>query len=92
MYPKLSPKLCKIWVWSLIVLRTISALSRERVSKIRIFSLSQKSPVFIKGTQVQIWNSPYMFVFIQKQSPENFTFLILRILELVFREESLFKK
>ena len=31
---------------------------------------------------MQIWKSPYMFMFISKQYPENFTFLILRILEL----------
>ena len=34
-----------------------------------------------------------MFVFIQKQYPENFTFLILRILELFAREVcKVFKK
>ena len=31
---------------------------------------------------MQIWKSPYVFVFIEKQYPENFAFLILRILEL----------
>ena len=35
---------------------------------------------------MQIWKSPYMFVFIQKQYPENFAFLILRILELFTRK------
>ena len=35
-----------------------------------------------KGILMQIWKSPYMFVFMQKQYPENFAFLILRILEL----------
>ena len=35
---------------------------------------------------MQIWKSPYMFVFIKKQYPENFAFLILRILELFTRE------
>ena len=33
-----------------------------------------------------------MFVFIQKQYPENFTFLILRILELFAREFCKFYK
>ena len=37
--------------------------------------------LYIKGTLMQIWKS-YMFVFIWKQYPESFTFLILRILEL----------
>ena len=35
---------------------------------------------------MQIWKSPYMFVFIQKQPPENSAFLILRILGLFARE------
>ena len=34
---------------------------------------------------MQIWKSAYMFVFIEKHSPENFTFLILGILELYKR-------
>ena len=37
-----------------------------------------------KGTLMQIWKSPYMFVLIQKRYSENFAFLILRILELLF--------
>ena len=35
---------------------------------------------------MQIWKSPYMFMFIQKQNPESFAFLILRILELFYPE------
>ena len=35
---------------------------------------------------MQIWKSTYMFVFIEKYSPENFTFLILGILELYKRK------
>ena len=31
--------------------------------------------VYIKGTLMQIGKSTYMFVFIQKQYPENFAFL-----------------
>ena len=31
----------------------------------------------IKGTLMRMWKSLYMFVFIQKQYPENFTFLNL---------------
>ena len=34
---------------------------------------------------MQISKSPYMFVFIKKQYPENFALLILRILELFAR-------
>ena len=34
---------------------------------------------------MQIWKSPYMIVFIQKQYPENFAFLILGIVELYTR-------
>ena len=34
---------------------------------------------------MQILKSPYTFVLIEKQYPENFTFLILRILELFTR-------
>ena len=37
---------------------------------------------------MQIWKFPYMFVLIQKQYPENFAFLILRILELFVGEVS----
>ena len=36
----------------------------------------------VKGALMQIWKSPYMFVFIKKQYPEILAFLILRILEL----------
>ena len=39
-----------------------------------------------KGTLMQIWKSPYMFAFIWKQYPENFVFLILKVLELFARE------
>ena len=35
------------------------------------------------GTLTQIWNSHYLFVFTQKQYPENFAFFILIILELL---------
>ena len=42
---------------------------------------------------MQIWISPYMFVSIWKQNPENFVFwIILRILELYAREVSKFYK
>ena len=41
---------------------------------------------------MQILKSRYMFMFILKQHPENFTFLILGIIELFAREVSKFLK
>ena len=41
---------------------------------------------------MQIWKSPYMIVFVEKQYPENFALLILRILELFAREVCKFLK
>ena len=41
---------------------------------------------------MQIWKSRYMFGFIWKQYPENFTFLILKIIELFAREVCKFLK
>ena len=41
---------------------------------------------------MQIWKSPYMFVFIKKQYPENFSFLIIKILELFAYELCKFLK
>ena len=43
-------------------------------------------------TLMQISKSPYMFVFIWKQYPKKFTFLILRILDLFAREVCKFLK
>ena len=40
----------------------------------------------ILGYTNEIRKSRYMFVLISKQYPENFTFLLLRILELFARE------
>ena len=41
---------------------------------------------------MQIWKSLYMSVFVWKQYPENFAFLILVILELLAREVCKFLK
>ena len=41
---------------------------------------------------MQIWKSLYMFVFIQKQYPENFALLIGKIFELFAREIGKFLK
>ena len=41
---------------------------------------------------MQIYKSPCIFVFIWKQYPENFAFLILRILEFFAREVCKFHK
>ena len=46
----------------------------------------------IKGTLMHIWKSSYMFVVVLKQYPENFAFLILKILELFAREVCKFLK
>ena len=40
------------------------------------------SGCYFKGTLMQIWNCPYVDVLLKKYYPENFSFLILRILEL----------
>ena len=53
---------------------------------------SKRVPINLtKGTLIQIWKPPYMFVFMQKQYPD-FAFLILRILELFAREVCKFVK
>ena len=44
-----------------------------------------------KGTLMQIWKYPYIFMFI-KWYPENFAFLILSILELFTRKVCIFLK
>ena len=41
---------------------------------------------------MQIWKSPYMFVFILKQYPESVAFLVQRIIELFIREVCKFLK
>ena len=41
---------------------------------------------------MQIWKFQYMFVFIQKQYPENVAFLILKVLKLFTREVCKFLK
>ena len=46
----------------------------------------------LKDTLMQISESPYMFVFMYKKYPENFAFLIRRILELFAREVYKFSK
>ena len=46
----------------------------------------QKNALALKDTLMQIWKSPYIFVFIRKKYAENFAFLFLRILELYNRK------
>ena len=46
----------------------------------------------VKHALIQIWKSPYMFVFIQKQYPQIFAFFILRSLELFASEVCKFFK
>ena len=43
-------------------------------------------PQKFKGTLMQIWKSLCMYLFIWKYYPENFAFLILRIIELYTRK------
>ena len=57
-----------------------------------IWSILLFSQNSFKGTLMQIWKPPYMFVFIWKQYPGNFAFLILRILELFTRKDCKFLK
>ena len=59
-------------------------LQRFSFKPLKPFCLSSEQG--LKGTQMQIRKSQCMFVFIQKQYPENFAFLILRFLELFTRE------
>ena len=54
--------------------------------------LTGKFTFIIKGTLMQIWKYPNIFVFIWKQYPANFVFLILRTLELFMREDCEFLK
>ena len=46
----------------------------------------------LKGTIMQIWKSPYMFVFRQKQYLESVVFLILRTVKLFTRKVCKFLK
>ena len=48
--------------------------------------LRRKYKFSFKGTLMQIWKFPCMFLFIQKYYPENFAFLTLRILRLYTRK------
>ena len=50
-----------------------------------------RSQEILKGALMPIGKSPYMFVYIQKQFPENFAYLILTILELFAREVCKFR-
>ena len=46
--------------------------------------------MYFKGTLMQIYIFHYMFGFIEKQYPESFPFLILRILQSFTREAYIF--
>ena len=48
--------------------------------------------IALKDILKQIWKSPYMFVFMEKQLPNHFAFLILRILKLFVHEFCKFRK
>ena len=73
-------------------------LERSWKVKKEISKLRNRNIIFlrtiriIKSTLMEIWKSSYMFVFISKQYPENFVFLILRILKLLAHEVCNFLK
>ena len=50
------------------------------------FDTKHKLCYGLKGTLMQISKSPYIFLFIWKQHPENFVFLTLGIVELYTRK------
>ena len=64
------------------------AISMGEADPLVTIGLSSYYYIFntIKGTLMQIWKSLYVFGFRSKQYPENFAFLLLRILELFARE------
>ena len=51
-----------------------------------VFKLIGILQCILKGTLMQTWKYPNMFLFLQKYYPENFSFLILRILKLFTRK------
>ena len=75
-----------------VVIETLLLLVFFRFQTLTSAIYGSKEIAQFKGTLMQIWKSPYMFVFIWKQYPENFAFLILRIIELFAREVCIFLK
>ena len=62
-------------------------LSMGKWCLIKIYQFDcPKRPKQLKSILMQIWKSPYVFLFIQNQYLENLSFLILRILELFARD------
>ena len=90
-----SPNAGKYWPENLQILTLFTQCSLSifnHCSQFRKVTRRQKDNSFwcftlhwLKGTLMQIWKSPYMFVFIWKQYLENFAFLIPRIPELFTR-------
>ena len=72
----ISPKiwLGKAWEYADKVWKNKSAVNSTYFS----FKIKQ----WLKGTLMQIWKFPYMFVLMWKQYPENFALLTSRIVEL----------
>ena len=52
----------------------------------RVLNMPQYGWIYLKGTLMQIWKPPCIFLSIKKYYPENFVFLILRILKLYTRK------
>ena len=68
-----------------------SKLAADGLGTSTVVDENLKSSWF-KGTLMQIWKSPDIFVFIQNQYPESFALLILKIPELFAREVCTFLK
>ena len=60
--------------------------SKDLYKGIFLHAIIVRETIIVKGTLMQIWKSPYMFVLIQKKYPENLALLVLRILELYTRK------
>ena len=65
-----------------------SAFSKKLVTNLFSWNNGGIKGIFLlfKGTLMQIWKSPYMFVLMQKQNSENFPFWTLGIVELYTRK------
>ena len=61
------------WLWNYIYIDFFKTI--KRCCRVHV-----QAKLLFKGSLIQIWKSPYMFVFIWKQYSENFSFVILRIM------------
>ena len=84
--------MAKTFTYIFLYFCIISIINWIWIAIISIYSFWRFLYCLIKGTLMQIWKSPYMFVFRWKQCPGNFPFLILKVLELFAREVCKFLK